>query len=199
MDQQPSVYSLVNRAKAREVFVRWDCDERVRRDPLRMAAPVVGSYQVGDIVSYCREPRAGEHGLEYSVVSRLVGFEKDKNSLGETQPRACWVICVSVPVCVAIDRLRPCMPAELLTFHHTQTKSCSPLAADAETPQGFIDERASLLIPTGLGSTRLAEDERDDEMSELTQITRAEKRKEIHTDGSVKELQASVLIIASSH
>ena len=35
MDQQPSVYSLVNRAKACEVFVRWDCDERVRRDPLR--------------------------------------------------------------------------------------------------------------------------------------------------------------------
>ena len=42
------------RAKAREAFVRWDCCERVRRATFRKAAPVVGSYQVGDIVSYCR-------------------------------------------------------------------------------------------------------------------------------------------------
>ena len=50
------------RAKARDAFVRCNCGERVRRDALRRAAPVVGSYQVGDIVSYCREARAGEHG-----------------------------------------------------------------------------------------------------------------------------------------
>ena len=43
----------------REAFVRWDCGERVRRAALRKAAPVVGSYQVGDIVSSCREARAG--------------------------------------------------------------------------------------------------------------------------------------------
>ena len=36
------------RAKAREAFVRWDCGERVRRPALRKAAPVVGSYQVGE-------------------------------------------------------------------------------------------------------------------------------------------------------
>ena len=53
-------------------------DERVRRDALRKAALVVGSYQVGDMVSYCREPRAGEHGLQWSVGSRLIVFEKDK-------------------------------------------------------------------------------------------------------------------------
>ena len=46
----------------------------------------VGSYQVGDNVSYCREPRAGEHGLQWRVGSRLIGFETDKNSLGDTQP-----------------------------------------------------------------------------------------------------------------
>ena len=77
------------RAKAREAFVRWDCGERVRRAALRKAAVVVGSYQVGDIVSYCSEARAGEHGLQWCVGSRLIGFEKDKNSLGETQPRTC--------------------------------------------------------------------------------------------------------------
>ena len=61
------------RAKAREAFVGWDCGER--RAALRKAAPVVGSYQVGGILSYCREARAGEHGLQWSVGSRLIGFE----------------------------------------------------------------------------------------------------------------------------
>ena len=122
MDQQPSVFSLVNREKAREALVRWDSGERVKRAALRKAAPVVGSYLVRDIVSYCTELRAGEHGLQKSVGSGLNGFEKDKNSLGETQLRACWEICDPVPVCVAIDHLRPCTPAKFLTFHHTQTK-----------------------------------------------------------------------------
>ena len=88
--------------------------------------------------------------MQWSVGLRLIGFEKDKNSLGETQPRTCWVICDSVPVCVAIDRLRPCTPAELLAFHHTQTKNPSPLAADAQTQQGFIDERASFGVSVAL-------------------------------------------------
>ena len=56
------------------------CGERVRRAAMRKAALVVGSYQVGDTVSYCREARAGEHGLQWSVGLRLIGFEKDRNS-----------------------------------------------------------------------------------------------------------------------
>ena len=117
------------RAKARGAFVRWDCGERVGRATLRKAAPAIGSYQVGDRVSYCREARASGHGLQWSVASRWIRFRVDKKSLGETQPRICWVIGDSVPVCVATDRLRPCTPAELLAFHSTQTKkiptSCS--------------------------------------------------------------------------
>ena len=72
------------RAKAHEAFVRWDCGERPRRLPLRKAAPVVGPYQVGDTVSYCKEARAGKHGLQWSVGSRPKGPDKDRNSLGET-------------------------------------------------------------------------------------------------------------------
>ena len=54
--------------------------------------------------------------------------------------------------------------------------------ADAQTLQGFIDERTSI-NPTVAESSRNAnededEDERDDEMSEPTQLTRTEKRKE---------------------
>ena len=150
------------RAKAREAFVRWDCGERVRRAALRKAALVLGSYQVGDIVSYCREGRAGEHGLQRSVGSRLIGFEKDRNRIGEAQPRTWWEICDSVPVCVAVDRLRPCTSAELLAFHHTQTKSSSPLAADAQTQQGFIDERAPL-NPTAVDPSRTANEDEDED------------------------------------
>ena len=53
------------RAKAREAFVRCDCGERVRRAALRKAAlVVVGSFLVGDIVSCCKEARAGEHSMQ---------------------------------------------------------------------------------------------------------------------------------------
>ena len=83
MDQQPSVYSHISEQKH-----------------------VVGSYQVGDIVSYCREARAGEHGLQWSVGSRLIGFEKDRNSLGETQPRTSWVSCPSVLPLIIYDHAR---------------------------------------------------------------------------------------------
>ena len=154
-------------------------------------------------VSCCREARAGEHGLQWSVGSRLIGFEKDRNSLGETQPRTCWAICDSVPVCVAVDRSRPCTPAELLAFHFTQTKSSSPPATDTQIQQGFIDERASLDLTT-VDPSRTAdegedEDERGDEMSEPTQITRIEKRKDFQMDEAAKEIRAPLPIADSSH
>ena len=43
------------------------------------------------------------------------------------------------------------------------------------------------------------EDERDDEISEPTQITKAVKRKEIQMDETAKELRAPLQIAASSH
>ena len=114
------------------------------------------------------------------LVPDLIGFEKDKNSLGETQSRTCWVICDSLPVCVAVDRLRPCTPAELLAFHYMQTKSSSPLAADAQVQQGFIDERAPLNSTTADPSRTVGEgedeDERNDEVSEPTRKQKSEKR-----------------------
>ena len=70
------------RQKAREAFVRYDSGIRKKRALRRKAAPVTGEYQVGDIVSYCRNARKGESGLQWSVGSRFVGFE------GLT----CWVM-----------------------------------------------------------------------------------------------------------
>ena len=62
--------------------------------------------------------------------------------------------------------------------------------------QGFIDERASLDISTFADPSRTADGEQDDEVSEPTQMTRAEKRK---ADETAKELRASLPIAGSSH
>ena len=72
---------------------------------------------------------------------------------------------------------------------YTQTKSSTSLAADAQTQQCFIDEDTSVDIREAADSSRVNEDEQDDEMSESTRITSAEKRKEIHMDESTKELR----------
>ena len=101
-----------------------------------------------------------------------------------------------MPVCIAVDRLRPCTSAELLKFHYTQTKGSSPLATDAQTQQGFIDERAPI-NPTVADSSLNAnesedEDEQDDEMSEPTKLTRTEKRKEIQMDETAKSVTGNV-------
>ena len=47
----PTTFSVQSRfrAKAHEALKRWDCSERVTLAALREAAPMVGSYQVGDI------------------------------------------------------------------------------------------------------------------------------------------------------
>ena len=68
-----------------------------------------------DIVSYSRKPRTGETGIQWSVGSRLVGFEPPDNPNDE--PSTAWVICDGSPVCIATDRLRPCTAAELLAYH----------------------------------------------------------------------------------
>ena len=196
MDQQHTVYSHTTVPKhVKHLYdgtVANESDAPLYERPHQLS----DLFQVGDIVSYCREPRAGEHGLQWSVASRLIGSEKDKNSLCETQPRTCWIICDSLPVCVATDRLRPCTSAELLAFHFTQTKSSASLAADAHTQQGLIDERNSIDILTAADSSRIVENEQDVEMSEPRQITSAEKRK---VDETAKELRALLPRAASPH
>ena len=108
-----------------------------------------------------------------------------------------------MPVCVAVDRFTSVhVHQNCWLFTTAKTKGSSPLATDAQTQQGFIDERASI-DPTVADSSRTPnededEDERDDEMSEPTELTRAEKRKEIQTDETAKELRALLLETDSS-
>ena len=130
------------REKARKQFVKWDCGQRVQRALLRNAAPLPGPYAVGDIVSYCRRPRAGETGIQWSVGSRIVGFEHDPGKPDET-PTTCWVICDGVPVCVGTDKIRPCTSAELLAYHYmTLPNPDIPSAlVESDKQQSFLDAR----------------------------------------------------------
>ena len=112
----------------------------------------------------------------------------------KTQPRICLRICDSVPVCVAVDRLRPCTSAELLAFNYTQTKGSSLLATDAQTQQGFIDERGPI-NPTVADSSRNANEGEDEDGKTTRCQSQHERRKqksgkEIQMDDTAKELRA---------
>ena len=95
----PTTFGLQSkyRLKARQAFVKYDCGARIQRGILKNAGPVKGPYKVGDIVSYCRRPRAGETGIQWSVGSRIVGFEVDDEN-PQKDPSTAWVICDGLSV-----------------------------------------------------------------------------------------------------
>ena len=115
----------------------------------------------------------------------MTGFYKDKNSLNETRLQE------SIFARIRFYFSHPCMSAELLVFHQTQTKGSTTLATEVQTQQGFIDERTSKTDPS-----RTVDDDQDDEMSEPTQTETAERRK---TDETAKELRAPLPLTTFSH
>ena len=106
---------------------------------LRNAKPIPGPYKVGDIVSYRRDARQGETGVQWSVASRIVGFEHD-DTYTDRPPAVCWVICDGIPVCVSVDKIRPCTAAELLAYQLTYDPSKLDLDLGSAEQQSFIDE-----------------------------------------------------------
>ena len=82
------------RLKAREAFIKWDIGERMQRAILRKAAPVAGEYKQGDVVSLARDAnqKEGERGRQWSVGSRIVGFEGDN----------VWLNCMGIPILASI-------------------------------------------------------------------------------------------------
>lgn len=62
--------------QAREAYTGFDVGHRIARATLRKAAPVLGKYEVGDIVSFCRRPRNGVRGIFWIIGCRIVGFER---------------------------------------------------------------------------------------------------------------------------
>lgn len=110
---------------------------------LRNSTPVPGPYAVGDIVSYCRNPRAGGSGIQWSVGSRIVGFEID-NENPDKEPNTCWVICDGIPICVSTDKIRPCTSPELLAYHYMMMQNPDTVPTTVHgtnQQQSYVDAR----------------------------------------------------------
>ena len=70
---------------------------------------------------------------DWSPACRLVGFDGNKTA---------WLICAGVPVCAAVDRLRPATSAEALAMQFAQNGRNEP--GHPEDQQAFVDARAPL-------------------------------------------------------
>ena len=93
-------------------------------------------------MSYSRRARKGESGLQWSVGSRIVGFEVDEAKNNIDCPSVCWVICDGLPVCVSTSKLRPCSAAELLAYQYMSAqKHYETPVAETSRQQNFVDER----------------------------------------------------------
>ena len=111
----------------------------MQRALLKIATPVSGPYKVGDIVLYCRQPRKEEIGIQWSIGSRIVGFEVDAED-ATREPVNAWLICDGIPILVAVNKLRPCTASELLAY--TYMAKQNPDVVSHAHQQRFVDERA---------------------------------------------------------
>ena len=119
----------------------------------------------------------GESGNQWSIASRVIGFEGDHNV---------WVLCDNLPVLVARDRLRPCNSAELLAFQYMQQQKVGDgQERTVRYRDKYVDESREMMSeqPTKKGRV-----ESDQQLSRATTFTGAassssddrklEKRKE---------------------
>ena len=117
------------RHEAKKAFVHEDSSKKVAAAMLRKATPLVGDYRVGDLISFQREQ--GSDGIprkRWSPASRIIGFEGDK---------VCWVLCHSVPFCLATDRIRPANESEVLAYQYLHDHADQ---MPRGTQQAYIDE-----------------------------------------------------------
>ena len=123
------------RHEAKKAFVHADSSKRVASALLRKAAPKIGKYQVGDLVSFQRNQRSGGiNRNRWSPASRLIGFEGSDNQVG-------WVICEGVPVCVAMDQVIPANDAQALAYRYLHEKHDT---IPERRQQSYVDRRKPL-------------------------------------------------------
>ena len=116
------------REAARKTFIKEDLSRRVAKALLRKAAPINKEYGVvGDLVCFKTEQSG------WSTASRVIGFEG---------PKIVWLIHQGLPVCVALDRLRPVNASEALAYQHLKDEK--GLGAISRRKIGFIDAREPL-------------------------------------------------------
>ena len=106
--------------EARKAFIKEDLSGRVAKALLRKAAPINKEYGVGDLVCFKTEQSGWSEG------SQIV-----------------WLIHQGLlPVCVALDRLRPVNSSEALACQHLKDEK--GLGAISGRKIGFIDAREPL-------------------------------------------------------
>ena len=99
------------RTAARKAYVKVDCGKRVARAVLRKSAPIINQYQVGALVSFPhKDPTTAEN--RWSTASRIIYFQGEKVG---------WLLTEGVPVCAALDKIRPCTPAESMAYLYMHT------------------------------------------------------------------------------
>lgn len=150
----PSEFGIqaIHGQQARDACVRYDVGHRMAHAMLRKAAPVFRKYKVGDIVPFCRRPRKGESGIQCSIGSVIVGFERGPSDPPQGAPKVCWFVCGRDPVCVATDKIRLFTAAELLVYSSSQADIRLPSGSRAQQeacvhardPMGASDEGEDL-------------------------------------------------------
>ena len=121
------------RTACRGAFAAEDCSARVKRALLRKAAPLRGTYNVGDLVEFKREQGAKTDEDKWSPATRIIGFDAEN---------VVWGLCNGVPVCVATDKIRPCSPEKALAFLYLNDRGLDQYvpASAAFEPQKYVNE-----------------------------------------------------------
>ena len=90
---------------------------------------------MGDIVSFARDAnqKEGERGRQWSVGSRIVGFEGDN----------VWLNCMGIPILASAKKIRPCTPEELLAFLLNQSAQEQSFQGGDKQQSKFLDLRQS--------------------------------------------------------
>jgi len=119
------------RHEAKKAFVHVDSSKRVSKALLRKAAPRIGPYQVGDLISFQREQNADTKMQRWSPPSRIIGFERGG--------KIAWVICEGIPFALSTDRIQAANSAQTLAYNllHAENEMKIP----EQEQQSFVDFR----------------------------------------------------------
>ena len=66
------------REACKKAYTYVDCSRKVAKGMLRKAAPLLGTYKVGDIVAFQREQNADTEESRWHPGSRIIGFDGKK-------------------------------------------------------------------------------------------------------------------------
>ena len=107
-DAQSMFYRLTQtRLACKEEHAKIDCSQKVAAVIARKAAPLPGNYAVGDLISFKREAGAETPQDKWSSATRIIGFDG---------PKVVWGINESIPVSLALDKIRPATPEQALAY-----------------------------------------------------------------------------------